>query len=481
MEDRSTTNRSSLNKEISRVGFFCLAFGAMIGVGWVTAMGPWLRTAGPIGASLAFAAGGVLMLFIGFCYAEVTAMLPVSGGEVAYAYKAYGSSKSFLVGWFLSFGYLSVSAFEAISIGKIMSYLFPAIDQWPLYTINGDQIYGSHLLLALFFVSLITVINYVGVRNSMQFQIYLTVAFLLIVMGIVIVGLTKSDIQNLKPYFADNSGSGIVAGIIGVFATVPFWLVGFDTIPQGAEEAKESVSYRTIGILILVSIIAAVSFYILLILSTSMIGSWQTLLDSDLLTAKVFELTFGSKLLVDAILFAIIIGLLTSWNGFFLAGSRVLFAMGRGKIIAPKLGATHPKYKTPYNAVLFSGIITLLASFLGRGAMIAFVDVGSLCIAAAFLGVSFSYLKLKNSFPDQLRPYKAPGGKVTGYISIAGSILILLAITLPGSPAALRWPLEWAILFALSGLGLIFWIVSKKSRETTTREERDYLILEKYK
>ncbi|NJN41636.1 MAG: amino acid permease [Flammeovirgaceae bacterium] len=150
MGSSSNVNRAALKKEIGKIGFFCLAFGAMIGVGWVTAMGPWLETAGPIGASVAFAIGGTLMIFIGFCYAEVTAMLPVSGGEVAYAYKAFGVKESFLVGWFLAFGYISVSAFEAISIGKITSYLFPNIDQWPLYSINGDVIYGSHLLLALF-------------------------------------------------------------------------------------------------------------------------------------------------------------------------------------------------------------------------------------------------------------------------------------------------------------------------------------------
>ncbi len=475
------TERASLKKEIGKIGFFCLAFGAMIGVGWVTAMGPWLRTAGPIGASIGFALGGGLMLLIGFCYAEVTAMLPVSGGEVAYAYKAYDSSKSFIVGWFLAFGYISVSAFEAISIGKIMSYLFPAIDRWPLYSIYGDQIYGSHLLLALIFVSLITWINYVGVQGSMRFQIYLTIVFLSIVICVVAAGFTQSDISNLKPYFVENGDIGIIGGIIGVFATVPFWLVGFDTIPQGAEEAKESVSYRTIGILILVSIIAAVIFYILLILSTSMIGNWQSLLDSELLTARAFELAFGSQWVVNGILFAILIGLLTSWNGFFLAGSRVLFAMGRGRIIAPSMGKSHPKYKTPYNAVLFSGIITLSASFLGRGAMVAFVDVGSFCIAAAFLGVSFSFLKLRKTFPNQHRPYVTPGGKVTGYISVVGAIIILLAISLPGSPAALVWPHEWLILIALSILGIVFWVKSKKSRDATTKEERDYLILEKFK
>ncbi|MEQ8361687.1 MAG: APC family permease [Cyclobacteriaceae bacterium] len=481
MKETSIRERAALKRGIGKVGFFCLAFGAMIGVGWVTAMGPWLKTAGPIGASIGFAIGGILMLFIGFCYAEVTAMLPVSGGEVAYAYKAYNSSKSFIVGWFLSFGYISVSAFEAISIGKIMSYLFPSIDKWPLYSINGDQIFGSHLLLALLFVSLITFVNYVGVQGSMRFQVYLTITFLLIVFCVVIAGFSQSSISHLQPYFMENSDVGIIGGIIGVFATVPFWLVGFDTIPQGAEEAKESVSHRTIGLLILISIIAAVLFYILLIIGTAMVGNWQSLLDEELLTAKSFELAFGSQFIVNGILVAIIIGLLTSWNGFFLAGSRVLFAMGRGRIIAPAFGKSHPKYKTPYRAVIFSGVVTMLAAFLGRGAMIAFVDVGSFCIAAAFLGVSFSFLKLRKSFPNQHRPYRTPGGVIMGYISIVGSILILLAITLPGSPAALKWPLEWLILIALIALGVLFWMISKKSRDATTKEDRDYLILEKFK
>jgi len=480
LKNSINAQRQELRKEIGKIGFFCLAFGAMIGVGWVTAMGPWLRTAGPLGAAIAFAVGGVLMLFIGFCYAEVTAMLPVSGGEVAYAYKAFGESHAFLVGWFLSFGYLSVSAFEAISVGKITSYLFPTIDRWPLYAINGDTIYGTHLVVALVFVSVITYVNYVGVQDSMRFQIGLTVAFLLIVSVVAILGFAKGSSNNLQPLFIGGSTYEVMAGIVGVFATVPFWLVGFDTIPQGAEEAKESVSYRMIGVLILISIVAAVAFYILLIFSTSMIANRENLLGTDLYTAKAFEYALQSEIMVNGILIAILIGLLTSWNGFFLAGSRVLFAMGRGRIIAPSLGNSHHRYKTPHNAVLFCGIVTVCSSLLGRGAMIAFVDVGSLCIAAAFLGVSLSFLKLRKSFPDQHRPYSAPGGKWTGYIAVGGSILILIAIAMPGSPAALKWPLEWGALAALSVLGAIIWITSSKSREKTSSNDRDYLILENF-
>ncbi|MCB1022373.1 MAG: amino acid permease, partial [Acidobacteria bacterium] len=74
----------------------------MIGVGWVTALGSWLTQAGPGGAILAFAAGGAVMLLIGLCYAELTAMLPVAGGEVAYAFAAHGAGRAFVVGWFLA-------------------------------------------------------------------------------------------------------------------------------------------------------------------------------------------------------------------------------------------------------------------------------------------------------------------------------------------------------------------------------------------
>ena len=87
-----STARPELKRAISGFGFFALAFGSMIGVGWITALGGWFEQAGPVGAMLAFTLGGTLMLVIGLCYAEVTPMLPVTGGEVAYAYKAYGRS-----------------------------------------------------------------------------------------------------------------------------------------------------------------------------------------------------------------------------------------------------------------------------------------------------------------------------------------------------------------------------------------------------
>jgi amino acid transporter len=58
--------------------------------------------------------------------------LPVAGGEVAYAYAAYGTGKAYLIGWFLAFGYMAVSAFEAISVGRVAAFLMPSLDVVPL-------------------------------------------------------------------------------------------------------------------------------------------------------------------------------------------------------------------------------------------------------------------------------------------------------------------------------------------------------------
>ncbi len=472
--------RPQLQKGIGKAGMFSLAFGAMIGVGWVTAMGTWLSNAGPVGAVIAFTLGGLLMLAIGLCYAEVTAALPLSGGEVAYAYKAFGTSKAYIVGWFLVFGYLSVSAFEAVSISKVLSYLIPTLDYWELYSVNGSPIYFSHIVLSFVFVLLISAINYTGVKNSARFQVGLTILFISLTFVFVIAGLIMGDWNNLSPMFSTNNSSSVTAGIAMVLVTVPFWFVGFDTIPQAAEEANDTITAKTVGILIPISIVSAVCFYILLIMSTSIAAPWNDILTDKLPTAKAFEIATESPFLVKLILVTAIVGLLTSWNGFFLAGSRVLFAMGRGKIITPAFGESHKKFQTPYKAVLFSGIVTFLASLMGAGAMTALVNVGSLCIVIAFLGVSASFLALRIKFPNLDRPFKTPGGKLLGYVGIVGSLGILLIMILPNSSVALVWPFEWLIFLVFSVLGFVFWVVSTKSRKSVAKEERDYMILEKF-
>ena len=476
-----STARPELKKDISGFGFFALAFGSMIGVGWITALGGWFEQAGPVGAIVAFAAGGTLMLIIGLCYAEVTPMLPVTGGEVAYAYKAYGTSKAFIIGWFLAFGYLSVSAFEAISVGLVLSFLLPQIDVFPLYEIAGSTVYATHLLLAFVFTGLITGINYFGVGIASRVQIVLTVLFLLCAVLFVVSGIASGEVGNLAPYFGDSAlGSGGLAGMLAVFVTVPFWYVGFDTIPQAAEERRENSPLHRLGLYVVLAIICSTLFYIAIILGAGMAGPWRDIVGEELPTAAAFSAAFESQWLVRLVLIAGLIGLLTSWNGFFLAGSRVLFSLGRGRIIHESFGQAHAKHGTPTTAVLFSGLVTFLSALLGRGAIIAFVDVGSFCIALAFLGVALSLIQLRKKFPDLERPYRMPGGNALAYVAAAGSLFILFVMLVPGSPSRLVWPLEWLILGTLSITGIGFWFAARGYRQRVSEDDRARLILEEY-
>ena len=478
-EELEVKQRPELKKAIGRFGFFSLAFGSMIGVGWITGLEGLFLDAGPVGTSIAFVAGGLLMIVIGMCYAEAMKLLPVTGGEVAYAYKAFGTSKAFLVGWCLAIGYLSVSAFEAVSIGIVISFLID-IDFWPWYEINGSTVYGSHVFLALVFTCGIAWMNYRGVGLATRVQTCLTLLLIVCAAGFVTAGFWGGHPSHLAPAFGAPSFGLALGGMLAVFVTVPFWFVGFDTIPQAAEERVEGFPPSRLGRILVLAIAGSTLFYVLVFLSVGMTTPWQGIIDMPLPTAAAFQEAFGSSLWARLVLVVGLIGLLTSWNGFFLSGCRVLFALGRGHIIHPAFGKTHPQYGTPTAAILFSAVVTFAGSLLGKQAILIFVNVGSFCIAIAFLGVAFSLHRMR-------RDSGAPVGLIkciVPYVAGLGSLFILAAMVVPGSPAFLGvpWPWgeswEWLIFAIVAMAGLFLWFGAKRMRSELPESARNRLILD---
>jgi amino acid transporter len=159
----TTAPPPKLAEELRARQFFTLAFGAIIGVGWVVVIGEWLRLAGPMGVVLSFLAGGAVMLLVGLCYAEMATLLPVSGGEVAYAFASFGIEASFAAGWLLTLAYVATTAFEAISVGWILSALLPGLD-----------IPGGDLAIGLGGMALLTLLNYRGAKGAAALQDVLT-------------------------------------------------------------------------------------------------------------------------------------------------------------------------------------------------------------------------------------------------------------------------------------------------------------------
>ena len=186
----------------------------------------------------------------------------------------------------------------------------------------------------------------------------------------------------------------------------------------------------------------------------------------------------ASPVLGRLVLIAGLIGLLTSWNGFFIGASRVLFSLGRARIIPGAFGAPHDRFASPHRAVLLVGAATCLAPLLGSEMLTAFVNVSSVCIAVSFFGVCLSMLALRRRAPQMRRPYRVRGGIAVATAGAVGAALIILALVLPGSPVALRWPHEWSILAGWTLLGIVLWRVAGARRGAIKETERAALILQ---
>jgi amino acid transporter len=156
-------------------------------------------------------------------------------------------------------------------------------------------------------------------------------------------------------------------------------------------------------------------------------------------------------------------GILTSWNAFIIGGSRILYALGAARMIPSVFARLHPKYQTPYVSILGIGGLSLISPFFGREILIWLVDAGSFAIVVAYLFVVISFLKLRLAEPQMPRPFRVPYGMPLGAVTLLLTAALLL-LYLPGSPAALLWPEEWAMLLAASLVGFVFYKIGRSNQ-----------------
>jgi amino acid transporter len=418
--------RGELGKEVGARQLFTLSFGTIIGVGWVIYLGYWLGPSGPIGAALGFLAATALIAIIGLCYAEMASMFPVSGGEIAYTYAAYGTILAFLTGWLLAIVYTAVTTWEAISIGLLAQNLVPGIQGPALYSVGGETVHLGNLLLGLVFMAFFTALNYRGVKWAATVQEYLMYTFFTVCIIFIGAGLLFGDIANLEPAFRRSAGGSIWPAVFATFATAPFFLAGFDTIPQIMEEKAPHTPVRLAALMIVFGVLAAGIFYALVIVSASMVVPWQNLLEmGDLPAASAFEEAFGSTAFSKLIILAALIGILTTWNAIFIAASRVIFALSRAWMIPPVFSSVHPKFGSPTSAILLVGAFGGLGVFLGRGGIAPITNMSATSFAIVFTLVCVGVLRLRRSRPADPRPYRVPGGITVIGVACLGALTFL--------------------------------------------------------
>lgn len=428
-----------------------LAFGAMIGWGWVVLAGGWVNSAGSLGAMLAFAIGGVAVVLIGLTYAELAAAMPLTGGEHVYSHRAFGMGGSFICTWAIILGYISVVAFEAVALPTVIEELFPNYKVGLLWNVAGWDVYLSWAMVGVVGAIIMTWVNIRGIKSSALLQKVVTL--LIIVVGLMLVtgALFNGDAAHMQPLFANGA-----KGMLAVLIMTPFMFVGFDVIPQAAEEIN--LPYKQIGRILIFSVVMAVAWYIGIILAVSLALSGEQSAAATLPTVDAMSAVFGGAWAGKLLILAGIGGIITSWNAFLVGGSRAIYAMAHAKMLPEFLGRLHPTYKTPVNAILMVGALSIVAPLFGRKALVWLVDAGGLGIVVAYATVAASFLVLRRKEPEMPRPFRVANGNLVGWGALILAVGIIV-LYMPGSPAALIWPYEWAIVggWAMLGLGFYLW------------------------
>ncbi|WP_026935944.1 APC family permease [Gulosibacter molinativorax] len=429
-----------------------LGVGAMVGFGWVTLVGGWIDGAGTMGATGAMLAGGVMMAIVALVYSEMVAAMPKAGGEHNYILRALGPRWSFIGSWGITGGYATVVAFEAVALPTALEYVVP-LDQIHLWSISGSDVYLSWALVGAVTAVLITIINIFGVKIAGSFQMFVVI-FLFAIGFLQIFGsVTAGEVSKMEPFF--NNGW---TGFFAVLVIVPFMFVGFDVIPQTAEEVN--LSPKKTGRIAFISVLIAAAWYIMIILTVSSALTPDQLTSSTLPAADAMSTLFGGAFFGNLMVAAGISGIVTSWNSLQMGASRLMYSLAQGGMLPAWLGKLHPKFGTPVNALLVLGAIATAAPFFGHKALGWIVDAGSPMIVIAYLLVSISFVVLRKREPDMPRPLRVGGkggfGVVVGATSVAITAF-LVVLYLPGMPAGLGvqpwiifgvWWLVGAVFFA---------------------------------
>jgi APA family basic amino acid/polyamine antiporter len=437
------------SRVLSKRDMFVLAFGAMVGWGWIIQSGYWIDQAGVTGSVSAFVLGAFMVAVVGLIYGELASAMPFVGGEHVYSMRALGPIGSFICTWSLILGYVGVVVFEVVAFPSALAYIVPGFNAIPLWSIAGQTVYGTWVLVGSTGAVVMTYLNYRGVQPAAQFQTILTLviglAGITLAIGAVANGSTAST-----PPFA-NSG---VAGVLTVAIMTPFMFVGFDVIPQAAGEAD--VSERTLGLLLVGSVFVAAFFYILVIWASGQALPGSVLVESSLPAASAMEALFSSALIGKIMALAGIAGILTSWNSFLLGGSRAIYALAESGMLPDTLATINSETGTPSRALALIGGLSVFAPLLGEQMLIWIVNAGGFGIVLAWLMVVVSFLVLRVNEPGMDRPLKLPAGKSVGVLGL-GLTLVFTGMYLPGAPSALQWPFEWGIilLWTLLGAGLV--------------------------
>ena len=483
MEDN--TKKNALQKQLNPMHVWAIAFGCIIG--WGSFINPgkkFLPNSGVAGTAIAMVLGALVMVIIAASYAYMVPKYPEAGGEFTFTKYCFGKRAAYLCGWFLVAAYLTNVPMNSTAIGLIVDGLDGSADILKFgfhYQIAGFDVWMGEMLLAMGILILFGVLNILGVKKAGFIQFVLAAMLAICAFTLFIGGLISAKVKgvNMQPIwgfdkaaamaagantqnigsFAHTGASGVLSAILATFAIAPWAFVGFDTIPQVAEEFK--FSYKKVMLIMCI----AIAFGCFVYTSNNtvaaaalenwpdrvMAGEWVLLVAAEEMLG-----TFGKVVIGIGVSCAVLSGIM----GFYLASSRLMFAMSRDGYLPAWFGKVDAKHHTPKNAMIFCILISLSGPILGREALGWFVDMSA-------IGASIGYFCTCAATIVTLRRDR-DGGRALHALAIIGmcfgaAFIVLQLIPIPGLSGVHFGRESYLMLLIWVALGIAFYIRQRKS------------------
>lgn len=479
----------ALRKQLSPMSVWALALGCIIG--WGSFINPgkkFLPNSGVAGTAIAMILGALVMMIIAFSYAYMIPKYPKAGGEFTFTKACFGKIPAYLCGWFLVAAYLTNVPMNSTAIGLIVDGLDGTADILKFgfsYSIAGFEVHLGEILLAMSILVIFAVLNLLGVKKAGYVQLILTTLLVSSVLILTISALvsSKTNVQNMAPIWGFNKSdaiaaatngtytsidefskggtAGILSSILATFAIAPWAFVGFDTIPQAAEEFNFSYK-KVIAIMIIAITFGCFVYTANNTIVAVTLSNWPDLIVNSsstpwlLLTAAEHLLGTPGKVLVGI---AVSCAVLSGIMGFYLASSRLMYSMSRDGYLPAFFGKLSSKYGVPRNATLFCLAISLSGPILGREALGWFLDMSSIGASIGFGFTCFSTIVTLNRNQER-NPFIKTMALIGGIVSAI--FIILQLIPIPGLSGVHIGTESYIMLIIWIGLGTAFYLFKGK-------------------
>ena len=445
-----------LRRTLGPLALMSLGIGAIVGAGIFVLSGVAAQHTGP-SLVLSVIVSGVGCAFAGLCYAEFAAMIPVAGSAYTYSYATIGELLAWIIGWDLILEY-AVGA-TTVSIGwsgyfvsfveRTLHFPFPAeLSRSPweaVHLANGMIVHPFFNLPAAFIVVLITTLLIVGIRESTNFNNFIVLVKVGVVLLFIIVGALYVNRSYWHPFLPPNEGTFGEFGFSGVLrgaGIIFFAFIGFDAVSTAAQEARNPERDMPIGILGSLGICTVL--YIVVVMILTGLEPFRRLNVADPLAIAI-DATPARTWLSPIVKIGALLGTTAVILVMMLGQTRVFYSMAHDGLLPMAFGRIHRRFRTPYVSTALTGACVAVAGGLLPLRVVGeLVSIGTLL---AFVIVSASVMVMRRRHPGLRRPFRTPWVRLVGPLAI-----VVCGGQMLGLPRD-----TWIRLFVWMAVGLVIY------------------------